>query len=74
MFIHFYTHDISIFALNCNIISLSIKRHRNFICVNEWLCIMKKLCVHINIIFNIKIKFKEILKYEFVIIYLQYMH
>jgi len=49
MFIHFYTHDIWIFALNCNKFSLNIKLHVNYICVNEWLCIMQILFVHINI-------------------------
>jgi hypothetical protein len=37
----FYTHDILIFSLNCNKISLNIKLRVNFICVNFF--------VHINI-------------------------
>jgi len=40
IFIHFYTHDILIFALNYNKYSLNIKLHVNFICVNGWLSVM----------------------------------
>jgi hypothetical protein len=73
MFIHFYTHDIWIFALNCNKISLNIKLHVNFICVNEWLCMMQIFFFAFKYKINFKIKFKKILKYEFVIMYVQYM-
>jgi len=37
MFIHFHAHDILIFALDCNKISLNIKLNVNSICVNECL-------------------------------------
>jgi hypothetical protein len=49
MFINLYRHDISIFSLNCNKISLNIKLHVNSICGNECLHIMQKKFVHINI-------------------------
>jgi hypothetical protein len=49
MFIHFYTHDIRIFALNFNKFSLNFKLHVNYICVNEWLCMMQFFFMHINI-------------------------
>jgi hypothetical protein len=49
MLIHFYTHDILIFALNCNEMSLNIKLHVNFTYVNEWLCMMQIIFVRINI-------------------------
>jgi hypothetical protein len=48
MFIHFYTHDILIFSLNCNKISLNIKLHVNSICVNEWLCMMQIFFLHMT--------------------------
>jgi len=51
MFINLYRHDISIFALNCNKISLNIKLHVNSICANECLCMMQKKFVHLNIQF-----------------------
>jgi hypothetical protein len=51
MFIHFYKHDILIFALNYNKNSLNIKLHVNFICVNEWLCMMQILFCAYNIKF-----------------------
>jgi len=49
MFIHFYTHDILIFVLNCNNISFNIRLHVNYICVNDWLCMIQICFVHINI-------------------------
>jgi hypothetical protein len=49
MFINLYRHDISIFSLNCNKISLNIKPHVNFIFGNECLCMMQKQFVHINV-------------------------
>jgi hypothetical protein len=51
MFIHFDTHDILIFALNCNKYSLNIKLHVNFICVNGWLSVIQFYFFHINIKF-----------------------
>jgi hypothetical protein len=45
----FYVHDILIFSLNFNNISLNIKPHVNFVCLNEWLCMMQIFFVHINI-------------------------
>jgi hypothetical protein len=51
MFIHFYKHDILIFALNCNKISFNIKLHVYSISIDEsWLCMMQIFFVHINII------------------------
>jgi hypothetical protein len=35
MFINLYKHDISIFVLNCNKITLNIKLRVNSICANE---------------------------------------
>jgi hypothetical protein len=49
MFINLYRHDISIFALNYNKISLKIKLHVNFIYANECLCTMQMFFVHLNI-------------------------
>jgi hypothetical protein len=51
MFINLYRHDISIFTLNCNKISLNTKLHVNFICANECLCMMQIFFVHLNIKF-----------------------
>jgi hypothetical protein len=48
---HFYSHDILIIALNCNKISLIIKLHVNFICVNEWLNVMQFFFLHIIVKF-----------------------
>jgi hypothetical protein len=41
MFLNLYGHDISIFSLNCNKISLNIKLLVNSISGNECLCMMQ---------------------------------
>jgi len=46
MFIHFYTHDILIFALNFNNILFNIKLHVNYICVIEWLFMIDFFCAY----------------------------
>jgi hypothetical protein len=53
MFINIYKHDISIFVLNCNKISLSIKLHVSSICANECFCMMQTFFVHLNKNFEI---------------------
>jgi hypothetical protein len=52
IFSTFHRHDISIFTLNCNKVSLNIKLHINFICANECLCIMQIVFVNLNIKFS----------------------